>query len=118
MSTVAVEIFQIDQPITIALAGLPVAKQRARAKFWRGKVSFHTPESSRAYEEAVRLTAWREMQALGLKPFAGPVEVDLRFVFAPPASWPERKRQQAIVGEIPHTAKPDCDNLAKSGWTR
>jgi Holliday junction resolvase RusA-like endonuclease len=36
------------------------------------------------------------------------------FVFAPPASWSEEKRQQAIVGEIPHTSKPDADNLAKS----
>jgi Holliday junction resolvase RusA-like endonuclease len=43
-----------------------------------------------------------------------PPESDLRFMFAPPSSWSERKRRQAIVGEIPHTAKPDCDNLAKS----
>jgi Holliday junction resolvase RusA-like endonuclease len=50
----------------------------------------------------------------GRKLFDGAVHVELRFQFAPPASWSERKRLAAIAGEIPHTSKGDVDNLAKS----
>jgi Holliday junction resolvase RusA-like endonuclease len=114
MSTLAVEISEIDQPVTITLAGQPMAKQRARAKLRRGKIFHHTPEGSRQYEEQIRLTAFRAMQALGLKPIGGAVEVELRFTFAPAASWSEKRKLAAIAGEIPHVSKPDCDNLAKS----
>lgn len=104
----------MTEPVTISVAGIPVAKGRPRVSAYRGRISVRTPEASRNYEEAVRLTAWREMRVLGLKPFAGAVQVELRFQFAPPASWPEKKKLAAIAGEIPHTSKPDADNLAKS----
>jgi Holliday junction resolvase RusA-like endonuclease len=101
-----------NSPVTIALQGIPVPKGRPRISSYRGRVRVHTPEASKTYEEAVRLTAWREMR--GRKPFEGAVQVELRFQFAPPASWSEKKKLAAIAGEIPHTSKPDADNLAKS----
>jgi Holliday junction resolvase RusA-like endonuclease len=102
----------MSEPVTLSLAGPPVPKGRPRVSSYRGRITVRTPDSSRVYEEAIRLTAWREMR--GRKPFEGAVQVDLRFQFAPPASWSERKRAAAIAGEIPHTSKPDADNLAKS----
>jgi len=102
----------MSEPVTISLQGIPVPKGRPRVSSYRGRVRVHTPEASKTYEQAVRLTAWREMA--GRKPFDGAVEVHLRFVFAPPSSWSERKKLAAIAGDIPHTSKPDCDNLAKA----
>jgi Holliday junction resolvase RusA-like endonuclease len=102
----------MNEPVTISLQGIPVPKGRPRVSSYRGRVRVRTPEASRIYEEAVRLTAWREMR--GRKPFEGAVQVELRFQFAPPASWSEKKKLAAISGEIPHTFKPDADNLAKS----
>jgi Holliday junction resolvase RusA-like endonuclease len=100
------------EPITISLQGIPVPKGRPRLSSYRGRVRVHTPEASRIYEEAVRLTAWREMR--GHEPFQGAVHVELRFQFAPPSSWSEKKKLAAIAGEIAHTSKPDADNLTKS----
>jgi Holliday junction resolvase RusA-like endonuclease len=99
-------------PVTITLQGIPVPKGRPRLSSYRGRVRVHTPEASRVYEETVRLTAWREMR--GRAPFEGAVQVELRFQFAPPASWSEKKKLAAIAGEIPHTSKPDADNLVKA----
>jgi Holliday junction resolvase RusA-like endonuclease len=104
------------QRVIISQAGQPIGKQRARAYLRRGRISHYTPTESRAYEEQVRLSAWREMRALGLKPLDRPIEVELCFVFAPPASWPEKKKLAAIAGDIPHLSKPDCDNLTRAGW--
>jgi Holliday junction resolvase RusA-like endonuclease len=38
----------------------------------------------------------------------------LRAIFPVPASWSERKRQQAITGDIKPGKKPDLDNIAKA----
>jgi Holliday junction resolvase RusA-like endonuclease len=102
----------MTEPVTISLQGVPVAKQRPRVSSYKGRVRVHTPEVSANYERAVQLVAWREMR--GRDPFPGAVEVELRFQFAPPASWPQKKKLAAIAGQIPHTSKPDADNLAKS----
>jgi Holliday junction resolvase RusA-like endonuclease len=100
------------EPITIALQGAPIAKARARFSSYRGRLRVHTPPATKVYEEQVRLVAWQAMRGRSI--FSGAVEVEMRFVFAPPASWSEKKRLAAIAGDISHTSKPDCDNLAKS----
>jgi Holliday junction resolvase RusA-like endonuclease len=102
----------VSEPVTISLQGIPVPKGRPRLSTYRGRLRVHTPEASRSYEEAVRLTAWREMR--GRELFKGAVHVEMRFQFAPPSSWLEKKKLAAIAGEIAHTSKPDADNLAKS----
>jgi len=102
----------MSEPVTICLQGIPVPKGRPRVSSFRGRVTVRTPEASRVYEEAVKLTAWREMR--GRAKFDGPVHVELRFQFAPPQSWSEKKKLAAIAGEIPHTSKPDIDNLVKA----
>jgi Holliday junction resolvase RusA-like endonuclease len=99
-------------PITISLQGIPVAKGRPRLSSYRGRVRVHTPEATRVYEEQVRIVAWQAMR--NRAKFSGAVEVAMRFVFAPPASWPVKKRLAAIGGEIPHISRPDIDNLVKA----
>jgi Holliday junction resolvase RusA-like endonuclease len=103
---------QVAEPITISLQGTPIAKARPRLSSYRGRVRVHTPQATKTYEEQVRLVAWQAMR--GRPKFSGAVEVEMRFVFAPPASWSEKKRLAAIAGEIPHVTKPDTDNCVKS----
>jgi len=101
-------------PVTISLAGHPQGKGRARAFLRGGHISHYTPASTRSYEGMVR-TAAMEAMGEGL-PFDAPVELTLRAVFAVPASWSERKRQQAIMGAAKPGKRPDLDNIVKA-WT-
>ncbi|MCP1758022.1 RusA family crossover junction endodeoxyribonuclease [Bradyrhizobium elkanii] len=102
----------MSTPITISLLGAPQGKGRARAFVRGGHVGHYTPEKTRSYEGMIRTAA---MQELGTRPaFDEPLEFVLRAVFPVPASWSERKRQQAITGDIKPGKKPDLDNIAKA----
>src|SRR5205085_2544543 len=92
------------EPITISMAGVPQGKGRARAFARAGHVGHYTPEKTRTYEGMIRTAA---MQAVGDRPpFELPVEFVLCAVFSVPASWSERKRQLAIIGELKPGKKP------------
>jgi len=43
-----------------------------------------------------------------------PLSVKLVFTMPIPKSTSKRKREKMLRGLIPHTKKPDCDNLAKA----
>lgn len=92
--------------------GAPQGKGRARAARTRFGVRMYTPEKTRSYEQAIRALARAEMGSLN--PMSGPVWMMLRAVFEPPASWPEKKKQAALRGEIRPTKKPDLDNVEKA----
>ena len=99
-------------PVTISLLGDPQGKGRARA-FLRGKhIGHYTPEKTRSYESMIRGAA---MDALGKRlAFDQPIEFTMRAVFPVPASWSEKKRQQALLGILKPGKKPDLDNIAKA----
>jgi Holliday junction resolvase RusA-like endonuclease len=99
-------------PITITLQGPPQGKGRARAFVRGGNVGHYTPEKTRTYEGMIRTAAMNELA--GRSPLDEPVEFVLRAIFPVPASWSERKRQAAIVGDIKPGKKPDLDNIAKA----
>jgi Holliday junction resolvase RusA-like endonuclease len=100
------------EPVTVTLAGAPQGKGRARAFIRAGHVGHYTPEKTRTYEGMIRTAAMAEM--VGRAAFDGPVELVLRAIFAIPSSWPQRKKQQAMVGSVKPTKKPDLDNIAKA----
>lgn len=98
----------MSDPVTIVIRGEPVGKGRPR--FGRGNA--YTPAKTRSYERDVALLAKIEM---GARPMMdGPVQITMRAVFAIPASWSERKKQRALLGEIRPTGRPDADNLLKT----
>ena len=102
----------MSEPLTICLLGDPQGKGRARA-FRRGNhIGHYTPEKTLTYEGMIRTAAAAEL--VGRAAFDEPLEFTLRAVFPVPASWSERKRQQAITGEIKPGKKPDLDNIAKA----
>lgn len=99
-------------PVTITVAGDPQGKGRARA-FRRGNfIGHYTPEKTRTYEGIIRSIA---MDAMGPRtPIESPVEIDLSIIFAVPASWSQKKRAQALAGEVKPAKKPDADNVIKA----
>jgi len=48
------------------------------------------------------------------KPYNGQVRVDYFFGFPIPKSWPKSKQEKAAKGGMPHSSKPDYDNLEKT----
>jgi Holliday junction resolvase RusA-like endonuclease len=46
-------------------------------------------------------------------PYSGPVRIDYFFGFPIPKSWSEEQKELAAHEGIPHTVRPDYDNLKK-----
>lgn len=86
-------------------------RPKGRPKFRRigNGVSTYTPAETVRYENEIRraVSNWGPL-------IEEPVKVRMMFSFVPPKSWSNKKRQQAISGEIAHTKKPDLDNLVKA----
>lgn len=94
--------------IDFTLYGTPVSKGRPR--FTRQGRTY-TDAKTRDAETAV-LAAW--LNEVGKRePHVGAVTVDIVATFAPAPSWPKWKRELALAGDLPHTQKPDVDNLLK-----
>lgn len=98
--------------INLFVAGEPKAQPRPRA-FAR---KFGDKYSARVYD-AGTAEGWKSAIAISVRPYlptpglAGPIRVDADFLFARPKRL-ERKCDP--VDEIPHTQKPDRDNLEKA----
>ena len=97
--------------VTISLQGPPQGKGRARSFVRGGRIGHYTPQKTRSYEALIFGAA---IGAMGDRPpFDEAVTIEMRAIYPIPASWSERKRQKALVGEIKPTTKPDLDNVAK-----
>ena len=95
------------------IEGRPQGKARART-FWNsqtGKMQSITPEQTRSYEDLVR---WSYKAAGGTYLGKGQFTVAIRAIYEVPASYPKKKREAALRGEIRPCKKPDSDNIAKA----
>lgn len=97
--------------ITFTVPGTPVAKARARSVLRHGKITHYTPNTTARYENLVRLAAQQAMG--GQSPLEGAVSLSVRAYLPVPASWSKPRRLAASAG-LPHTSRPDLDNLLKS----
>lgn len=101
--------------VIIRLPGAPRGKGRHRAQLvHRGgvaRIHSHSDQKTEAYEGALRLAAGAAMRGRPL--LTGPIEVRIFAIMPIPASWPKRKRQDAIARRLRPTTKPDWDNIAK-----
>jgi Holliday junction resolvase RusA-like endonuclease len=93
----------------LTLLGQPVAKGRVR--FARKTGHAFTPERTVNYESKLALLAQEKM--VGRAPFEGPLAVDVVALMKIPESWSKRKQEQARIGELMPTGRPDLDNYAK-----
>ena len=93
--------------ISFTVPGDPVGKGRPRMT--RAGHAF-TPAKTRNSEAFVKLCA---TQAMAGRPLvADPVVMSLNIRCAIPHSWSQRKKAQALTGEL-RPGRPDIDNIAK-----
>lgn len=91
--------------IGFEVSGRPFPKQRPRTTK-TGRT--YTPAKTALAEKAIKNRASEFFSGFR---FAGPVHVDIIFVFKPAKSW-SKKRTQKAIGQ-PHEQCPDVDNLSK-----
>ena len=92
--------------IAFTIPGRPFAKQRPRFSRKHGRA--FTPAETVSYERTVGTIASQYVKA----PLTGAVAVEIVAVFAPAASWSQKRRTSAL-GK-PHTQRPDVDNCQKA----
>lgn len=94
--------------LTYEVDGKPQPWARART----GAGRFFTPVKVQNAKRAHALVAAPLAQQAMWDP-TWPVKLTVAFFFPIAKSWPKWKREQAEREELPHTSKPDLDNLVK-----
>lgn len=94
------------------IEGRPQGKARARTFYNSrlGKMQSITPEKTKSYEDLIR---WSYKAAGGTYLGKGQFTVAIRAIYEVPASYPKKKREAALRGEIRPCVKPDVDNITK-----
>lgn len=92
--------------------GEPVAKGRPRFSTRGGIVRSYTPNKTASYENLVKLSF--DTQVEDKKKLEGEIFAEIIAYFPIPKSTSKKKAELMRNGEIMHTKKCDCDNLAKS----
>lgn len=99
--------------ILMTLYGNPVAQGRPRFSRQGGFVKTYDPIKSRTYKALIRL----ELQPLLSDPDFTPIDkaccLNLKVFRALPKSFSKKKREEALLGYIRPTTKPDTDNYVK-----
>lgn len=90
--------------------GEPFAKQRPRATRKGRYITVYTPPETKKYEAKVS-KAYKEIYKD--KQLDGDLTVNIDGKFGIPKSVSKKIKAKMLAGEIPHTKKPDCDNMAK-----
>lgn len=93
--------------------GEPKGKQRPGFTSRGGKRAY-TPSQTVAYEREVGYLAKQTIMERGGWELDGAFEVTITACFSIPKSWTKWRQQAAAEGLIPHTSKPDGDNITKA----
>lgn len=98
--------------IAFVIPGVPVGKGRPKFARRGNFVTAYTPEKTASYENLVKMAAAEAMAGRDI--LSGAVSVGIHLFVTPPASWSQKKQNQAIAGQgIYPTSKPDVDNVIK-----
>ena len=88
--------------------GEPIGKGRPR---FRLNGAPYTPDKTARYEERL---AWTAQAVMAGRPLLeGALEVKVYAFLSIPSSKPKKWKEQALLGSIKPTKKPDADNIAK-----
>ena len=94
--------------VTFTVPGKPRGKGRPRV------VNGHayTDPQTYQYEQLIKISYLNSVPARN-RMHEGPLVVELQADFAPPESWSKKRKAMAMEGGLPHTSKPDLDNIVK-----
>lgn len=98
--------------IKFEVPGKPFAKQRPRAAKKGRYITIYTPRETKEYEKLVQKSFYKTYghhQDI----LDGPLKVTVEGIFEPPQSVSKKKQSEMLKGNVHHTQKPDCDNIAK-----
>lgn len=102
------------QEIKFKIPGPAKAKERPRARvmYSHGKpiAQIYTPKNTQGYEANIRACFARQIGDVRL---AAPIRATILVIHSVPKSYPKRRREDCLMGAVPHTGKPDLDNIAK-----
>lgn len=102
---------EVSMPFEFTIPGKPQAKARPRFTH-RGGV--YTTSETIDYERYVRscFQQARTKRAYTID-HCCPILISIEALFPIPPSWSKAKQLEARDGRLPHTSKPDWDNVAK-----
>lgn len=100
--------------LSFEIPGDPRGKGRPKFARRGTHVQTYTDDKTAAYENLVALAAKAALQALGLDPFAGPVDVLLAATYSIPKSASKKARAAMLAGEVKPVKLPDLDNVLKA----
>lgn len=96
--------------VTFTIPGQPKGKMRPKVTMQCGFAHAYTPKETATYENYVRVI----YQICKDKTFLeGAIQAEIVAFFPIPKSTSKKNRALMLAGEIKHTKKVDCDNLAK-----
>lgn len=99
-----------NMKVTFTVDGEPKGKQRPRVVHIGTGTTTYTPEQTKVYENWVRCCY---LEQVGRRKLEAPIKATIVGVFPIPKSTPKKQIPKMLSGEILHTKKIDCDNLAK-----
>lgn len=89
---------------------VPVGQMRMKATVRGRHATAYKDPKQRGREDELRFYL---MQNRPPEPWTGPILLGLKMFFPIPASWSKRRKEQARMGLIAHTTKPDYSNCEK-----
>lgn len=98
--------------LTFSMSGTPRAKGRPRTTVRGGFATVYTDAKTKKYEASVADLSRKAMREK--PPISGAISVSLRFRMPIPKSETKPVKAAMAAGEVPHTSKPDIDNLQKA----
>lgn len=97
--------------VHITVFGEPRPKQRPRFQRTRYGVKTFTPEETVEYENLVR---WTYAQKYPHTKLEGQITAMIIAYFPIPESTPKKKRERMMFDDVPHSKRPDIDNVVKA----
>lgn len=95
--------------IQFSVPGQPVAKARPRVT----RNGTFTPLATKTWQGKCARQGYLACLDARVGKTIAPLSIRVMAFFSIPKSWSNKKRLQAIAGDIQHTTKPDLDNLLK-----
>lgn len=95
--------------VKFCVLGEPKGKGRPRVSTRNGFARAYTPKDTANYENLVRYTYQSDVGVM----LQGDITARITAYFPIPKSVSKKQRQMMLDKMIPHTKKPDCDNIAK-----